>query len=158
VVPVGPVGDVVQELALFVRLLVQQDHDDAKCLSDKRHQECRSLSKTLGYILNYAASEVVCYDEKSEPLFDTEDYQFLTKFGIDQTANNKFMLQFFGDQGTKSKEVSSEKVKTEESKSTDQKEEETYIIVRKQKDFNGEPKGYKLGIFRLIQKQGRPLS
>lgn len=55
------------------------------------------------------------------------------------------MLQFFSDQIGKSKELSSERVKTEESKSLDPKEEETYIIVRKQKDINGEPKGYKLG-------------
>lgn len=55
------------------------------------------------------------------------------------------MLQFFSDQIGKSKELSSERVKTEESKSLDPKEEETYIIVRKQKDLNGEPKGYKLG-------------
>ena len=55
------------------------------------------------------------------------------------------MLQFFSDQIGKSKELSSERVKTEESKSLDPKEEETYIIVRKQKDVNGDPKGYKLG-------------
>lgn len=66
------------------------------------------------------------------------------------------MLQFFSDQGPKSKEVSSERVPTEESKSTDEKEEETYIIVRKQKDFNGDPKGYKLGRLHLIQSLDRP--
>lgn len=53
-------------------------------------------------------------------------------------------MQFFNDPGKKTKEVSSERVKTEESKSNDQKEEETYVIVRKQKDLNGDPKGYRL--------------
>jgi len=64
------------------------------------------------------------------------------------------MLQFFSEQLGKSKEVSSERVKTEESKSNDPKEEETYIIVRKQKDPVGEPKGYKLDAGQTI-KLGR---
>jgi hypothetical protein len=92
----------------------------------------------------------VAFDDKNELPFELEDYQFLTKFRLDQKQGNRFLLQFFNDSAIKSKEVSSERVNTEESKSTDHKEEETYVIVRKQKDLNGEPKGYRLCNFLFI--------
>lgn len=66
-------------------------------------------------------------------------------------------MQFFNDPGKKTKEVSSERVKTEESKSNDQKEEETYVIVRKQKDLNGDPKGYRLGTFYFYSEPGQTI-
>jgi hypothetical protein len=54
-------------------------------------------------------------------------------------------LNFSNDTEARLKKINSERLNTDESNSVSLREEETYLIVRKQKDANGEPKGIRLG-------------
>lgn len=102
-----------------------------------------------------AACNVMALDEKQEGKFDPEEYQFLTKFEIKPSPNGKYRLHFFNNSEKRPKKINSERLNTDESNSVNLREEETYLIVRKQKDANGEPKGYLLGTSSLTQSLAR---
>ena len=55
----------------------------------------------------YAGSEVVALEDKKELSNQLEDYQFLTKFRMEQKQGNHFLLQFYNESTIKSKELSS---------------------------------------------------
>jgi hypothetical protein len=86
----------------------------------------------------------VAVDQNQATTIDKDEYQFLTKFEIKPSQANRYRLNFINDTDKKLKKINSERLNTDESNSVSLREEETYLIVRKQKDSNGEPKGYKL--------------
>jgi hypothetical protein len=103
-----------------------------------------------------SACNVMALDEKQEGKFDPEEYQFLTKFEIKPSPNGKYRLHFFNNSEKRPKKINSERLNTDESNSVNLREEETYLIVRKLKDANGEPKGYLLGTSSITQNPARP--
>ena len=82
----------------------------------------------------------------------------MTQFEIKPNNHHQFRLNFFNDPPQKPKKINSERLNTDESNSVSLREEETYLIVRKQKDQYGDPKGYKLGSLIERQSLGRQSS
>jgi len=64
----------------------------------------------------------VALDQNQEVKFDPEEYQFLTKFDIKNTQNQKFRLNFFNDCEKKPKKINSERLNTDESNSVNLRE------------------------------------
>jgi hypothetical protein len=88
---------------------------------------------------------------------DPETYQLLTHFELQVVSPTKASLLFLPGSPPSLRKLSSDRLNTEESVSSlaVAKEEETYLIVRKQKDQLGDQKGYRIGKSRPTQNLDR---